>query len=294
MAGLLVMAIAIPAAFGDQAWAFAIAYLVVVLVHGLQFFRSALGGSAVAIRGILPINLGAAGSCCWPPLSARAGHWVCWLGAVVVLALAVVLRRESGFTIRIDHFAERHQLIIIIALGETVVATGAGAQDRLQHPLVVVAVLTSVALLAALWWLYFGGDDERALEALADVPEDRMASMALRSYSLVHLVHVAGLVLVAAGLHEVVAEPDHPLSPADPHDGVRIATFLAAELLFLASLHLPDRWPLAPACIAALAVSPLGLASGLAEMAALAVVTTATVAGAARLRLGRLRRSTGS
>ena len=221
--------------------------------------------------------------------------WVCWLGAVVVLALAVVLRRESGFTIRIDHFAERHQLIIIIALGETVVATGAGAQGRLQQPLVVVAVLTSVALLAALWWLYFGGDDERALEALADVPEEGLASMVLRSYSLVHLVHVAGLVLVAAGLHEVVAEPDHPLSlRLTLTMAAGIATFLAAELMFLSSLHLPGRWPLAAGCVAALVVSPLGLASGLAEMAALAVVTTATVAGAARLRLVRLRASTGT
>src|ERR1700760_987524 len=160
MAGFLFMAIATPQAFGSQAWAFAIAYLLVVLIHGAQFTRSSLGTSSEAIRRIVPVNVGAA---LMLVLAAALGGGLAWIGwalAIVPLVLAVVVRRERGFALRAGHFAERHQLIIIIALGETVVAVGAGAQDRLHSFPVVVAVLLSLALLSAVWWLYFGGDDD--------------------------------------------------------------------------------------------------------------------------------------
>jgi len=278
MAGFLFMAIATPQAFGSQAWAFAIAYLLVVLIHGAQFSRSALGSSSEAIRRIVPVNVLAA---LMLMLAAALGGdlaWIGWALAIVPLVLAVVVRRERGFALRAGHFAERHQLIIIIALGETVVAVGAGAQDRLHSFPVVFAVLLSLALLSAVWWLYFGGDDERAAEALAELPDTEVPSVALRAYSLAHLLHVAGLVLVAVGLHAVVAEPGHGLSARNAvTTGAGLALFMIGEFCFLRTLRLTPGWWLVAGAAAALVVSPIGLANGLAEVALLAAVTIVVV-----------------
>lgn len=279
MAGFLFMAIATPQAFGSQAWAFAIAYLLVVLVHSAQFTRSSLGTSSDAIRRIVPVNVATA---LMLVLAAALGAdlaWIGWALAIVPLAFAVLVRRERGFAVRAGHFAERHQLIIIIALGETVVAVGAGAQDRLHSFPVVIAVLLSLALLSAVWWLYFGGDDdERAVEVLAQVPDTEAPSLALRAYSLAHLLHVAGLVLVAVGLHAVVADPAHGLSARNAvTTGAGLALFMVGEFCFLRTLHLSAGWPLAGGAAAALAVSPIGLANGLAELALLAAVTIVVV-----------------
>jgi low temperature requirement protein LtrA len=250
----------------------------VVLIHGAQFSRSALGSSSEAIRRIVPVNVLAA---LMLMLAAALGGdlaWIGWALAIVPLVLAVVVRRERGFALRAGHFAERHQLIIIIALGETVVAVGAGAQDRLHSFPVVFAVLLSLALLSAVWWLYFGGDDERAAEALAELPDTEVPSVALRAYSLAHLLHVAGLVLVAVGLHAVVAEPGHGLSARNAvTTGAGLALFMIGEFCFLRTLRLTPGWWLVAGAAAALVVSPIGLANGLAEVALLAAVTIVVV-----------------
>jgi low temperature requirement protein LtrA len=133
MMGFFVMAIAVPNVFGHTAWQYAIAYLVVVALHAWSFTRSTLGGSAVAIRGIVPYNVAIALSLV---LAAALGHeraWIGWTLSVVIITAMVLGTSGSGFTLRAEHFAERHQLIIIIALGETVVATGVGAGGHIDE-----------------------------------------------------------------------------------------------------------------------------------------------------------------
>ena len=274
MACFLVMAIATPEAFGDAAWAFAIAYLIVVLVHAGSFARSTVGGSAIAVRGILPVNLGAA--LCLVGAAAAGGDlaWVGWAAAVAVLGLSVALRREAGFTIRPVHFAERHGLLIIIALGETVVATGVGAQDHITDAAVLAAVLLSLALIAAMWWTYFTGDDEAALAALEEAPPDRMASDALWAYGLAHPVMIAGLVMLAAGLHEVVHAPGHHLDARWAWTMAGgLAVYLLGEAMFRRRLGGSPAAPAALAGAAMLVTVPLGTAwSGLAQLAGLAAL----------------------
>src|SRR6195952_530538 len=212
MTGFLVMAISTPDAYHSGAWPFAIAYVTVVLVHGLQFARSSLGFSAQAILQVLPLNLGiGAGLVLAAVLAPHDDAWIGWLAAVVALLVAVVRVRGKGFTVRAEHFAERHQLLIIIALGETVVATGAGAQGRLKTFTVLLATVLSLALLASLWWVYFGGDDQLGARALAGADDGTMSDLAFWGYGMAHLVHVIGLVLVAAGLHDVILAPTQHL-----------------------------------------------------------------------------------
>jgi low temperature requirement protein LtrA len=260
MAGFLVMAIATPDAYHSGAWPFAIAYVVVVLVHGVQFARSSVGSSATAILQVLPLNLAIAGALVLAAfLAPHDDAWIGWLIAVVVVAAAAVRVRGKGFTVRAEHFAERHQLLIIIALGETVVATGAGAQGRLKTGAVLLAVLLSLALLATLWWVYFGGDDQRGAEALAAAPGEKMSDLAFWGYSMAHLVHVIGLVLVAAGLHDVVFTPTLHLHarPAAALAG-GTAVFLLAQAWFRRALAIGSRAALVTGAAACVILSQFG------------------------------------
>ncbi len=279
MAGFLVMAISVPDVFGRTGWDFAAAYLVVVLLHAWSFSRSTLRGSATAIRRVLPSNLGIVGCLLLAAALGEPLAWIGWATAVVLIVLTVATSSESGFTLRADHFAERHQLIIIIALGETVVATGVAGAGHIDEPLSLAAVLASMALIAALWWVYFGGDDSRARDAFAEVPADRMAHEAMWAYSVAHLLHIAGLVLVAAGLHGVVHTPGSAL-------GLRMAltlaascsTYLAGEILFRARLRLGTLPSLGVAAAACLPTVGLGTqTTALLQLVGLAAVVVALV-----------------
>jgi low temperature requirement protein LtrA len=260
-AGFLIMAVATPDAYRSSgAWPFAIAYLVVVLVHAAQFGRSALGGSARAILRVLPLNLlMVAGLVLAAFLAPHRLAWIGYATAVAVIVVAAVRVRGTGFALRAEHFAERHQLLILIALGETVVATGSGAQSRLREAPVLTALLMAMVLLAALWWTYFGGDDARAAAALVTTPDSRRSELAFWGYSLGHLVHVAGLVLVAAGLHDLVVNPtDHLEGQVAATLALGTAVFLCAEAFVRRLFGLGSAVPLLAAATACCVIAVIG------------------------------------
>lgn len=280
MASFLVMAIATPDAVHHGSWPFAVAYAAVVGIHGLQFGRSSLGGSSRAILQVLPLNAAVAVGL---GVSAALGGDDSRLGlalAAGIVVVAAVRVQGSGFTLRPEHFAERHQLLIIIALGEIVVASGVGAEERLDQSGVLVSVILSITLLSALWWVYFGGDDARAAEALTAAEEGRVSNAAFWGYSMGHLLHVLGLVLVAAGLHEVVAHPTHELSwRFAVLLAAGTAVFLLAQVLFRRRLAIHAGWWLLAGAVLSVPTAALGSQVGaLAELAVLpAVVIVALV-----------------
>lgn len=283
MGCFLIMAIAVPDAFGSGAWLFAIAYLLVVLVHAFSFARSTLGGSASAIRAILPVNLGAALLLVVAAIVGERWAWVCWLGACLVLASSVIRTGESGFSVRTEHFVDRHQLLVIIALGETIIATGVSAQGQLTHLDVLAAVLLSMLVISCLWWVYFGsGDDEAGLRALDKVSEERRTVVGMRAYSLSHLVHIAGLVLVAVGLHEVVHHPGRRLTWAVALTlSAGCALYLLGEIAFRRFLHLGTVIGHLVASVACLVVAVVGVTvNGAVQLLALALVLLALLLSA--------------
>ena len=105
------------------------------------------------------------------------------------------------------HFVERHGLVVIVAIGESVVAIGFGAsQLPVDGSLVAVAVV-GLALSACLWWLYFGGDDERAEHALGALPQFERAQAAVRAFGHWHLPMLLGIITIAAVSREATAHP---------------------------------------------------------------------------------------
>jgi low temperature requirement protein LtrA len=141
--------------------------------------------------------------------------WWCWVGYAwltsVVDAGGPYFFGADGWKLAPHHFAERHGLIIIIALGESIVAVGVGAQEKVDLGIAVAATV-GTAVAAALWWLYF--------DIVALVAERRLASaqagreqneMARDSYSYLHFPMVAGIVLVALGMKKTLGHVSEPL-----------------------------------------------------------------------------------
>ena len=137
-------------------------------------------------------------------------------GALWALALGFDMAGPAffgveGWRLSAHHFAERHGLIIIIALGESIVAIGVGVSGEIDLGIVAAAVLGTV-IAAALWWLYFDVVFLVAARRLADSDVGRAQNeMARDSYSYLHFPMVAGIVLVALGLKKTLGDTGDPL-----------------------------------------------------------------------------------
>ncbi len=244
MACFLAMAVVVPEAFGTGAWLFALAYLMVVLIHAVQFARSSLGTSASAIRRILPVNVSIAGLVLVAAAVGPTWGWVAWCLAVALIFASAFIR-SAQFTLRAHHFAERHQLLVIIALGETIIQVGQGSARRLMEPPVGAAFVAGLSLIIALWWVYFGtGDDARGAHAFSLTPDDGRAILGARAYSAAHLLHIFGLVLCAAGLNAAIHHPVEPLGIAlAVTTSAGVALFLMGQAVFRATLGLGSYRP---------------------------------------------------
>jgi low temperature requirement protein LtrA len=125
------------------------------------------------------------------------------------------------------HFAERHNLVIILALGESIVALGAGADVDLTAPVITAAVL-GIGLASALWWIYFDVVALVTERRLTQTTEGRERNALARdSYSYLHFPMVAGIVLGALGIEETLAHVDEPL------DGVHAFALLGGTAIYL-------------------------------------------------------------
>jgi len=213
MAGLLVTALCVPQAFGHLGLLFACSYgvvragqivLFIVASRDQPALRHSVNGLAISTAvgvGLLVIASFADG----------------WLqGALWALALALdmggpLLIPTEGWMLVPGHFAERHGLIVIIALGESIVAIGVGAQVGVDAGVVAAAVL-GIVVAGALWWLYFDVVALVAARRLSNAAEGRERNEIARdSFSYLHLPMVAGIVLLALGLKKTLAHVEDPL-----------------------------------------------------------------------------------
>lgn len=261
MACFLAMAVVVPDVFGSGAWVFAVAYLLLVVIHSVQFTRSTLGSSARGIRATVPVNLGCAALLLLAAVLGPERGWLGWVLATALLLATMVLRRgTSRLAVQAGHMVERHQLLVIIALGETIVAIGAGAQGDLTSGPVLVAFVLGMALISGLWWVYYAvGDDERGLQVVEEAPEQQRGSLVLLGYSYIGLLHISGLVLVAVGLHFLVEDPvDHLPWGAATSLSVGVAGYLVGQALFRSTLRIGSPAPHLVAAVAVLATVPLG------------------------------------
>jgi len=209
MAALLVAALCVPGAFGDQALLFAAAYGVVRAAHIALFMLASRDDPALR-QSVLGLGAGSAIGVGLLLAASGADGWI--QGALWALALLLdmgepFLFGSEGWSLEHPgHFAERHGLIIIIALGESIVAIGVGASSGVDAGVVAAATL-GMAVAAALWWLHFDVVALLSERDLTRLPAGRERNERARdSYSYLHFPLVAGIVLGALGLKKTLGD----------------------------------------------------------------------------------------
>jgi low temperature requirement protein LtrA len=237
MLGSLLMAASLPGAFGEHGLLFAGSYV------ALQVGRNAAAARLLrrrhrlseiferlvvwsAVSGVLWLAGGAALEgdqrlLLWIPALAielaapAAGYWLPGRGRAAT----------SSYDIEGGHFAERCQTFILIALGESIVVTGATASDAGLTSTVVLCLVVAFIETAALWWLYFGATAEQARTTLRSCKDP--GRLARDAYTYLHLPIIAGIIATAVGTDLLIAEPHHALS------GVGVAMVLGGPALYL-------------------------------------------------------------
>jgi low temperature requirement protein LtrA len=234
IAAMLLVSLAAPGAFGRNGAIFGVAYLVVRALH-LVLYAIAGRGDRDLFRAVLRLvptaTLG-------PALLVIAGfldgsgQLALWGAALAIDYLGPLVGRMRGWRISPAHFVERFGLIIIIALGESIVAIGFGAAGLPLVADVIVAALLGFAVVACLWWSYFDWVVFVAQAALAQATGASRATLARDAYSYLHLPMVAGIVLFAFGLETTLHDVEDPL-PILPALGLcgGIALYLLAHVV---------------------------------------------------------------
>jgi low temperature requirement protein LtrA len=241
MLASLLMAAALPGAFGDNGALFAVSYV------ALQVGRNVAAASLLArdhpLRDVFERLVGwsALSGVLWLAGAALDGdqRLLLWIPAVVLDLFAPVAgywlpRRGRAATTDWDiegaHFTERCEGFIIIALGESIVVTGATAADAGLTSTVVLGRAVSFLETAALWWLYFGAMAERTRQVMTTCEDP--GRLARDAYTYLHVPIVAGIIAVAVGDDLLIDEPGHALH------GVGLAVVLGGPVLYLVGENL--------------------------------------------------------
>jgi len=237
MAAFLVAALAVPHAFGDDALVFACAYGVVRIAHIWLFTMASRDdpGLRRSVTGLacstaVGVSLLAAAS-----LTDGVVQGALWAIAIAFDVGVPLLFFAEGWKLMPSHFAERYGLIVIIALGESIVSIGVGAHEIVDGGIIAASIL-GVAVAAALWWLYFDVIvwlGERRLSHAT--PGKEQNELARDSYSIIHFPLVAGIVLAAFGLKKTI---EHV---GDPLDSVPAAALVGGVAVYLLG-HVAFRW----------------------------------------------------
>ncbi|WP_433555982.1 low temperature requirement protein A [Pseudonocardia xinjiangensis] len=251
MAAVFVGAITIPEAFKDLPGGlsgpvvFAVAYFCVRAVHLAMYWVCSRGDAQLRAQIVRVVPAAVLGTVLLLVASQTEG-WVqtaLWAAAIIGDYVGTAVAGASWRLNSASHFAERHGLIIIVALGESIVSIGIGvAELPISWPIIVAGVL-GLAVAGALWWIYFDVVTLRAEHALAGAGGERQIRMARGGYTYLHLPMVIGVILMSLGLKKVLlyigGGEGHTI--ADPLYGIPLAALYGGAVLYLFA-HVGFTW----------------------------------------------------
>jgi low temperature requirement protein LtrA len=210
-----IMASSVDEAFGPGVMWFALPYVIIRSIGILLYARVTYQTKAIRTRilawsipsivGLIAVLIGAMAD------PSQRIWW--WLTAIVFDMLAGYLAgRAEGWDLNPGHFAERHSLIVIIALGESLIvaAQAVSSQERTQELMIVGGLAVIVTCL--LWWSYFSWINEHLEERLSRKSGKEQASLARDAYSILHFPLICGIIGVAVGFEKIMGHPYDPLS----------------------------------------------------------------------------------
>jgi low temperature requirement protein LtrA len=281
MAGMFVVALAAPQAFGAYGVLFGCAYFVVRALHIVMYaYSSPTVGISDAVRRMAPGMIVGSGLLILAGTQDGTSQAVLWVLAILLDFTAPIRGGMEGWEVHPSHFAERHGLIVIIALGESIVAIGVGLQGIGLDFGIVAGALIGVVIAGTLWWAYFDIVAIVAERKLSSLQGAERASIARDSYSYIHLLMITGVVLLALGVKKAVVHIHDPLDtvPAVALCGGVALYFLGHIAFRLRNVHSWNHQRLA-AALACLALIPLATqVDALIALAAVAAVCIALVA----------------
>jgi low temperature requirement protein LtrA len=289
MAAGFFVALAVPDAFQDEAAWFAVAYFVVRVLQTALYAWGVRGnrGQLAAVLRLAPWFLLAASVALVGGLvdpEYRAWVWLASL-AIDVVGTLTVARAEWG--VSPSHFAERFALIVIIALGESIVAIGIGTSGLERDATYAFSVVLAFAGVAALWWAYFDFTAVAAARALRRASEATRGPLARDVFTFFHYPVVLGIILYAVGAKKTLEHPLEPLSDAGRWAlGLGVAIFLSGFVLMRFRVIRRIAWErVAAAALAVVVTVALDGADALVILAAvIAVLALSVVVETVRLR----------
>jgi low temperature requirement protein LtrA len=237
MGAMLVVALATPGAFGADGVLFGVSYFLVRAMHLVLYAIVGRNDPALerAVLRIMPSSMLGATLILVAGFLEGPLQLAIWAVALAIDYGWLVVTDMRGWRISAEHFVERHGLIVIVALGESIVAIGIGAAGEPLGPEVIMAALLGVAVASALWWSYFDWVIYVAQARLAEARGVHRAVLARDLYSYLHLPMVAGIVLFALGLKTTLADIRDPLD-------VISAVGLCGGLALYFAAHVALRW----------------------------------------------------
>jgi low temperature requirement protein LtrA len=244
MAAMFVLALTVPEAFDDMPGGLdgpivvAFAYLAVRVLHLVMFVMLSKDDAGLR-RQVWRFSPSMFGSTAVLLLASQlegTAQTLAWAAALIVDYVGTILGGASGWRLRsASHFAERHGLIIIVALGESIVAIGLGVGGVAISWPVIAASILGLAVAGSVWWAYFDVVSIVAERELRRLRGEERARLARDAYSYLHLPMVAGIVLLALGIEHVleyVGESSiHELS--DPLTPLLLGALYGGAALFL-------------------------------------------------------------
>jgi low temperature requirement protein LtrA len=276
MAAMLIASLAVPDAFGGDGLIFGIAYFVVSVLHIVCYAAVARTQQDPELRRVVrrlaSTILPAAGLLVLAGALSGTPRALCWLAALLVDYGGLIARGVEGWRIEPSHFAERHSLAIIIALGESIVDVGVGAKAVPLDLGVIAGALLGIATAGALWWAYFDMVSIFAERLLRRADPHTQVLMARDSYTYLHLPMIAGIVVFAIGVETTLPHIDAHLQP------VVAATLCGGPALYLVALSVFKRRNLGSfnqprLVVAGILVALIAVATRVPALAALGTVT---------------------
>ncbi|MFL5962740.1 MAG: low temperature requirement protein A [Gaiellaceae bacterium] len=207
MAAMFIAALAVPEAFGRHGVVFGVAFLIVNVMHLAVYALGARGDRDLfaAILRVAPMALGGAVLIVTAGVVDGALRPLLWLAALIVGLFGPLLSGMSGWRVQPAHFIERHGLIVIIAIGESLIAIGLGARSTELDTGVIVGAVLGLVVVTSFWLAYFDFFPRRAQQLLTDRSGVERTALARDVYTYLHLPMVVGIVLFAFALKVTLA-----------------------------------------------------------------------------------------
>jgi low temperature requirement protein LtrA len=212
IASMLIVSLAVPKAFSMAGVTFGVAYFVVRALHIVLYAIAGRGDRDLlgAVLRFAPTAVLGPGLLVIAGFFDGATQLALWGAALAIDYLGALIGRGRGWSVSPEHFVERHGLIVIIALGESIVAIGVGAAGPVDRDMILTSLL-GFAVACAVWWSYFDWVAFVSQARLAEATGRERATLARDLYTYLHLPMVAGIVLFALGVKTTLAHGDEPL-----------------------------------------------------------------------------------